>query len=142
MGYVYADTELVNSIEEEMATRNLMDQDEVKRMHINLMVDTGAWMLCINENIQSILDLKIKRKEKVRMANGDRAEYDVVGPVLIKFGGREARCEAIVLPGDTRPLFGAVPMELLNLVIHSQRHELLVNTEGPFLVGITKDDGS
>jgi clan AA aspartic protease len=142
MGHVHAEIEIINSIELGMAKRHLLDQDEVKRMHITVMVDSGAWKLCINENIQSIMNLPFARKEGLRLADGQTVEYDLVGPVLIKYGGREANCEAIVFPEDTRPLLGVVPMESLNLIIHPQRHELLVNTEGPFLVGIYKDEAS
>lgn len=138
MGLVYADVEIVNAEELGMVKRHLMDEDEVKKMKIRVMADSGAWMLCINENIQSIMDLPFIRKEKVLLADGQRVEYDVVGEIEIRFGGRFARCEALVLPGDTRPLLGAVPMELLNLVIHPQRHELLVSSDLPLLVGIYK----
>jgi clan AA aspartic protease len=138
MGLVYAEIEIVNAEQLGMAKRHLLDQDEVKKMKIRVMADSGAWMMCINENIQSIMDLPFIRKEKVRLADGQRVEYDVVGEIEVRFGGRLARCEAVVLPGDTRPLLGAVPMELLNLVIHPQRHELLVSSEEPLLVGIYK----
>ena len=117
-----------------------MDPEDVKRMHLNVLVDSGAWKLCINESIQEIMRLPFLRKEGLRLADGQTVEYDLVGPVLIKFCDRKANCEAIVLPGDTRPLLGVVPMESLNLVIHPLREELVVNTEGPFLVGIYKDE--
>ena len=142
MGHVYAEIEIINSEELAMAKRNLMDKDEVKRMNLNVLVDSGAWKLCINENIQSIMDLPFIRKERFRLADGQPVEYDLVGPVLIKYGGRETNCEAVVFAGDTRPILGVVPIESLNLIIHPQRHELLVNTEGPFLVGITRDEAS
>ena len=142
MGHVHAEIEIINSIELELAKRHLMDPDEVKRMHITVMVDSGAWKLCINENIQSIMNLPIVRKEGFRLADGTPVEYDLVGPVLIKYGGREANCEAIVFSEDTRPLLGVVPMESLNLIIHPLREELVVNPDGPFLVGIYKDEAS
>jgi hypothetical protein len=142
MGHVHAEIEIINSVELQLAKRHLIDQEEVKRMHITVMVDRAAWKLCINENIQCIMNLPFLRKEGLRLADGQAVEYDLVGPVLIKFGDRKANCEAIVLPGDTRPLLGGVPMESLNLIIHPLREELVVNPEGPFLVGIYKDEAS
>jgi len=140
MGHVYAEIEIINSIEQAMAKRHLLDPEDIKRMHLNVLVDSGAWKLCINENIQEIMNLPFIRKEGLRLADGQTVEYDLVGPVIIRFDEREANCEAIVLPGETRPLLGVVPMESLNLVIHPLREELVVNTEGPFLVGIYKDE--
>ena len=138
MGHVHAEIEIINSIEQEMARRHLLDPEDVKRMHLNVLVDSGAWKLCINENIQEIMELPFIRKEGLRLADGQTVEYDLVGPVIIRFDEREANCEAIVLPGDTRPLLGVVPMESLNLIIHPQRHELLVAEESPVLPAIYK----
>jgi hypothetical protein len=90
MGHVYAEIEIVNAGELEMARRSLLDQDEVKRMHLKVLVDSGAWKLCINENIQSIMNLPYLSKLVVRLADGQPVEYDLVGPELIKFGGQEA----------------------------------------------------
>jgi clan AA aspartic protease len=138
MGHVYAEIEIVNAGELEMARRSLLDQDEVKRMHLKVLVDSGAWKLCINENIQSIMNLPYLSKVVVRLADGRPVEYDLVGPVLIKFGGQEANCQAIVLPGDTRPVLGFVAMNSLNLIIHPLREELVVSDELPLLVGLTR----
>ncbi len=37
-----------------------MDQDEVKRMHVNMLVGTGSVYMCINENMQEQLQLPLK----------------------------------------------------------------------------------
>src|SRR5688500_3820768 len=129
MGLVYADIELINAVDVEMAKRNLMDKDEIRRIHVTALADNGAWMMCINESIQSILNLSFKEKRKFQTADGRMVEYDVVGPVDIKFAGKTATCNAFVLPGDTEPLLGAVPMEDLDVIIHPKRQQLVVNTE-------------
>jgi predicted aspartyl protease len=129
MGSVYADIEIVNFSQLDMARRNLMDMDEVKRMHVNIMVDSGALLLCINENIQSIFDFPFVKRERLELADGSIAEYDVVGPVEVKYGNRRTICEAFVLPGSSQPLLGAIPMESLNVFIHPQRWELFIDTQ-------------
>lgn len=58
MGLVYAEIELINGGDLEMVRRKLMDKDEVKRMRVNALLDTGSIMLCINENIQEQLQLR------------------------------------------------------------------------------------
>jgi clan AA aspartic protease len=138
MGHLYAEIEIVNAGELEMARRSLLDQDEVKRMHLAVLVDSGAWKLCINENIQSIMNLPYISKIGFRLADGQPVEYDLVGPVQIRFGGRRVICEAVVLPEDTRPILGVVPMEAMNLIIHPLREELVVSDELPLLVGLTR----
>src|SRR5687767_1513047 len=101
MGLVYADIELINAGDVEMARRNLMDASEIRSMQLNMMVDSGAYMMAINETIQSQLDLPFVEKRKVQVADGRVIEYDVVGPVNVKFANRKATCNAFVLPGDS-----------------------------------------
>jgi hypothetical protein len=43
----------------------------------------------------------------------------------------KAACNAFVLPGDNEPLLGAIPMEEMDVMIHPQRQELIVNPEHP-----------
>ncbi len=131
MGLVYAEIELINAGDLEMVRRKLMNQDEIKRMHINVLVDSGAYMMAINETIQSQLELPLIEKRKVQVADGRVVEYDVVGPVHVKFANRKATCNSFVLPGDSEPLLGAIPMEEMDVLIHRQRQELVVNPEHP-----------
>ena len=44
--------------------------------------------LCINETIQKQLDFPFLEKRKVQFRNGDIGEYNVVGPVILKFKNR------------------------------------------------------
>lgn len=132
MGLIHAEIELINGGDLEMVRRNLMDQDEVKRMYVTMLVDTGAYNLCINEVIQEQLQFPIVEKRKAQLANGSIEEYDVVDNVQVRFKNRATTCRAMVLPGDTEPLFGAIPMEDMDLIIHPLKQELLVNPEHPY----------
>jgi hypothetical protein len=111
MGLVYADIELINADDIALAKRNIIGGDEIKRVHIHMLVDSGAYMMAINETIQQQLDLPIIEKRKVQAASGEVIEYNVAGPVRVHFANRTAICNAFVLPGDTEPLLGAIPME-------------------------------
>jgi clan AA aspartic protease len=133
MGMVYADIELINADDLALLRRNMIDKDEVKRMHVNMIVDSGAYMMAINETIQGQLELPFIEKRKSVMADGSVVEYDVVGPLLIKFKNRTASCNALVLPGNNEPLLGAIPMEEMDVLIHPRRQELIVNPEHPYM---------
>ena len=99
MGTVYADIELINAIDLGMVRRQQMDKDEVRRIRINMLVDTGAYMMAINQTVFSQLDLPIIEKRKAQMAEGSIVEYDVAGPIEVRFANRKAVCNAFVLPG-------------------------------------------
>ncbi|MFZ1457894.1 MAG: clan AA aspartic protease, partial [Saprospiraceae bacterium] len=132
MGLVYAEIELINNGDLEMVRRNLMDQDEVKRMTVSALVDTGSYMLCINESIQEQLQLPVVEKRKAETADGRIVELDVVTNVELKFKNRRTLCNAMVLKGDSEVLLGAIPLEDMDVLVHPLRQELIVNPEHPY----------
>jgi len=133
MGLTYADIELINSGDIEMARRHIIGQEEIKSMRVSMLVDSGAYNLCINENIQVQLQLPFIEKRVAELANGSRESYDLVGPVVVKFKNRQTVCNALVLHGDNESLLGAIPMEDMDVLIHPLRQELIVNPEHPYM---------
>jgi hypothetical protein len=100
----------INGDDLALVRRNIMDKDEIRRVQINMMVDSGAYDMAINEAVQSILNLPFREKKRVHLADGSAVEYDVVGPLEVRFANRRTSCDAFVLPGDSEPLLGAIPM--------------------------------
>jgi clan AA aspartic protease len=131
MGLTYADIELINAGDIAMARKFVIGDDEIKRMNINILVDTGAYNLCINETIQEQLDLPFLEKRKGQLANGSIEEYDLVGPIVLKFKNRQTVCNALVLKGENEPLLGAIPLEDLDVIIHPLSQQLMVNPDHP-----------
>lgn len=117
MGLVYSEVKLINAGDREMVRRCMMDEDEIRHISIRVLVDSGAWMLAINENIQEILQLPFERKETGYTADGRKVECDVVGPIRVEWRNRGCNCSAMVLPGDSEPLLGAIPLESMDLAI-------------------------
>ncbi len=133
MGLIYAQVELINGYDLEDARRLFIGADEVRRVHCEMLVDTGALMLCINENIQAILQFPVDERRTAETADGRRVECDVVKGVELRFMNRKSTCRAMVLPGDSEPLLGAFPIEDMDVLIHPQRQELIVNPDHPYL---------
>ncbi len=131
MGMIYADIELINYLDVVDAHKYRISEDEIKRMNVNILVDTGSVQLCINENIQEILELPLIEQRRSGLTNGMREIYPVVGPVLIKFKNRTSLTSAIVLPGDCEPLLGAIPMEEMDVIIHPLTQTLDVHPDHP-----------
>lgn len=134
MGLVYAIITLINGEELILAKRHLIGTDEIKQMNVSMFVNSGAYMMAINEPICEQLSLSIKEKRKVQLANGEIAEYNVAGPIEVRFKNRRSNMDALVLPGNNEPLLGAIPMEDMDVLIHPQRQELVVNPEHPYFV--------
>ena len=132
MGVIYAEIELINGEDLILARRYFNGEDEIKRMYVNMLVDTGSVYMCINENIQEQLKLPVLEQRKGQLANGHIVEYDVVGPVEVRFKNRRCSVNAMVLPGDNEPLLGAIPLEDMDVLIHPYRQELMVNPDHPY----------
>lgn len=101
-------------------------------MWVTALVDTDSYMLCINESIQSQMQFPVMEKRFGQMANGERLKYDVVSQVELRFKNRRTICNAMVLPGDSEVLLGAIPLEDMDVLIHPLRQELIVNPEHPY----------
>ena len=53
MGFVYAEITLINSEDMILAKRNIIGKEEIKEITLKMLVDTGAYMMAINDTIQS-----------------------------------------------------------------------------------------
>jgi clan AA aspartic protease len=132
MGLVYADITLINGEDLILAKRHFLGEEEIKQMTVRMLADSGSYMMAINETIQEQLGLRVIEKRKAQLADGSVQEYNVVGPIEVNFKNRRCSVDAMVLPGDIEPLLGAIPMEDMDILIHRQRQELVVNPEHPY----------
>lgn len=131
MGKVFADIELLNNMDVNDALRHVIGEDEIRRMPVHIQVDTGADFLCINENIQEVLKLPFVKYKYAELADGRIVKCKVVGPVDVRFENEDCTCRAMVLPGNSAPLLGLIPLESMDVIIDPKREELVVNPGGP-----------
>lgn len=129
MGLVYADIELINADDLALVRRHIIGQEEVKRMTVSMLVDTGSVYMCINETVQEQLQLSVVEKRKGQLTDGSVVEYDVAGPIEVRFKNRRCVVDAMVIPGDNELLLGAIPLEDMDILIHPYRRELIVNPD-------------
>ncbi len=131
MGMVYADVELINGLDEGNAKRHMIGEDEVRKFPVNILVDSGSYMLAINEHIQEYLQLPVVDSKRAQTADNRVIDCDVVAPIVLLFENRRFTGSAMVLPGDSEPLLGTIPLEEMDVLIHPLRQELIVNPEHP-----------
>lgn len=131
MGLVYAKVELINGDDLALHRRGYLKETEIRQMEAEFLVDTGAYMLTINNTIREQLGLLTLETRPAELANGDVIQCDIVGPLELRFANRRSTQCAMVLPGDCEPLFGAIPMEDMDLVVEPRTRRLLVNPEHP-----------
>ena len=131
MGLVYADIELFNFADESLCEDGYLPKEKIRQITINAMADSGAIRLAINENIRQQLGLKVRQQLDISLADGTKRRLDVAGPVRLKFRDRHCITDAFVLPENEEPLIGAVPMELMDLVVIPAENKLDYNPKHP-----------
>jgi len=135
MGLVYADITLANGTDVDLAQMGRMATDRVRKMTVSALVDSGAYILTIDESIKAQLGLNVKETREIELADGSRSECEIVGPVDLHFKNRSTTCRALVLPGATEVLLGAIPLEDLDVLIDPKAQQLIVNPARPYLAG-------
>ena len=131
MGLTYADIELFNYADETLNEDGYLPKEKIRKVLIRAMADSGAIRLAINETIKQQLGLRVRQQLNISLANGTKRTLDVAGPIRLKFKDRDCITDAFVLPGNEEPLLGAVPTELMDLVIIPAENKLVYNPLHP-----------
>ena len=131
MGLTYADIELFNYADETLNEDGYLPKEKIRKVLIRTMADSGAIRLAINETIKQQLGLRVRQQLNISLADGTKRTLDVAGPIRIKFKDRDCITDAFVLPDNEEPLIGAVPMELMDLVIIPAENKLVYNPLHP-----------
>ena len=96
-------------------------------LEIPAKVDTGATLLVLPQTIADRLKLTLIRRQRVKYANEETADRDVVGVVELGVCGRKGWFEAVVEPKKTYALLGAVVMETLDLIVEPRELQIYPN---------------
>jgi clan AA aspartic protease len=125
MGEVRAEITLVNIGDQNDAKRGYIPQDQVRRLTVNAVVDTGAWTLIINEETRQKLGLQVEETSETTVAGGGTVFSQVTEYVEVRWKDRRTACEAVVLSGEEDVLLGAYPLEGMDLMVHPKRQEVI-----------------
>jgi len=125
MGLVHTEITLKNVEDKFKAKIGLIPAQEIRQMTVTALVDTGAWTLVINEATRKELGLDYDGKSPGTLANGEKNEYDMAGPVEVYWKDRFTVCHAIVLPKANDILLGAIPLEAMDLMVNPLNQEVV-----------------
>lgn len=120
MGITYAEIDVENLFQK-------------RRITTKALVDSGSVFLTVPEHLalQLGFDTEEVCVREIILADGSRKTVPMIGPLRVYFSDRYCDLSALVM-GD-EPLFGAVPMEMMDLVLHPASQTLRVNPESPFV---------
>jgi clan AA aspartic protease len=132
MGQIYADLELANATDIDNARRGKIRQDEVKKVNVRALADSGAYLMVIPDHVAVQLDLLEVERRECTMADGSTNVLPIVGPVWLRFKNRQTVCFAVSAP-TTETLLGSIPMEDLDVVLNPRSQTMEVNPDSPYL---------
>lgn len=120
MGLPYADITLEHPL-----TKNRLD--------VRALVDPSSVFLTVpaHHAFQLGFELTQSGVREVVLADGSHQTVPMIGPLRVRFADRYCDLSALVL-GD-EPLFGAVPMEMMDLVLNPAKQTLAVNPASPYV---------
>lgn len=112
----------------------ILENPFLKRtIEVRTLVDSGAVFMIIPQHtaLQLGYDLDEVATREVILADSSRKQVPMVGPLRVHF--RDRFCDLSALVFGDEALLGAVPMEMMDLVLHPATQSLSVNPESPYL---------
>jgi len=108
---------------------NLFDQ--TKSAEVEAVIDTGATMLVLPQNLVDELQLRKIRETKVKYANNHLETKAIYGVVTIEIKGRSGNFDVLAEAAGSQPLIGQVVLEILDLVVDPRTRTLVPNPLSP-----------
>ena len=125
MGTVHVEITLKNARDVGNLAEGLIKAPDIHETTVQAIVDTGAMSLVINEETRQKLGLNIQSEKPARLANGQRVACKITEPVEVHWKDRQTACQALVIPGATTILLGAIPLEGMDLMVNPVSRELV-----------------
>ena len=133
MGEVRASVVLENGEDRGLARRGALPASEVRRLEVEMLVDTGAVVSLLPQDMVEALGLGVLDKVIVSLANDEKVEMPIAGPLVLTTVGRTMNTDCLVGPPRCEPLLGHVVLERLDLIVDPTKRQLTVRPESPFL---------
>ncbi|MBC7080690.1 MAG: hypothetical protein H5T44_00325 [Thermoplasmatales archaeon] len=105
--------------------------DPAKSIEVEAVIDTGATMLVLPQNIIAELNLKKMREARVRYANNKTEIKSVYGVVTVEMCGRAGEFNVLGEPEGTQPLVGQIVLEQLDLIVDPSTRKVIPNPRSP-----------
>ena len=131
MGEITVNITLENPIDRGVFERGESEEAAIRRSSIDAIVDTGAVMLVLPQNVVERLGLETRRTVIVSYADERKEERPVAGPLTIRIGNRFMSTDCVVGPPLSEPLIGQIVLEALDLIADCTNRTLTPRPESP-----------
>lgn len=129
MGSVKAKIKLSNFVDVKNVEAGLISKKKLRSTEVEMLVDTGATMLTIGEDVAEKLGIKKEKEIYVTLADGSiQRRFKGLG-LLVEIGDRDCVTDCVILERGVEPLLGQIPLEEMDLVVDCKNKQLTPNPE-------------
>jgi clan AA aspartic protease len=103
-----------------------------RRIEVDALVDTGAVMTLLPEDVVEQLGLQLDGKITVSLANEEKIALPRARFLSLTIGDRQMDTDCLVGPPQCEPLVGQLVLERLDLIVDPGKQTLSPRPESPF----------
>jgi hypothetical protein len=129
MGEIRAKVRLTNAVDEALARRGQLSEDQVRQCEVDALVDTEAVRSVIPVHVLQLLGAGVRGKRVAEYADGRTESVDVTEPLVFEILSRDTLEEALVLGDEV--LVGQTVLEKLDLLADCANQRLVPNPAHP-----------
>ncbi|MCK4797666.1 MAG: aspartyl protease family protein [Spirochaetes bacterium] len=133
MGEIRVDINLENDRDIFLCNQGKIKKEEIRCVKINVLVDTGAVMILLPQDMVETLGLEKIDRVIVTLANEEKVEMDVAGTIALTIGNRKMKTDCLVGPPQCEPLIGQIVLERLDLTLDPLKRTIHPRPESPYL---------
>ena len=130
MGEVKEKIKLTNFVDFKNCENNIISNNEVRKAELEMLVDTGATMLMISEDVAEKLGIAKEKEIMVSLADGSIQKHFKGRGVLVEIGERDCVTDCIILEKGDESHLGKIPLLEMDLVVDYQNNKLIPNPNG------------
>jgi len=133
MGEIRVKVKLENVEDRALYEAGHIAEARIRALTIDAVVDTGAVMVLLPQELTEALGLKKFARRVVVLADDQKIELDQAGTLSLTIGDREMKTDCLVGPPGCEALVGQIVMEALDLIADPAKRTLTPRPESPFL---------
>ncbi len=105
--------------------------DPGRSVELDALIDTGATMVVLPQDVVDELGLRKVRETTVRYGNGQTEARSVYGVATVEIQGRVGDFDVLAEKKGTRPLIGQSVLEQLDFLVDAKNGSIVPNPESP-----------
>jgi clan AA aspartic protease len=133
MGEIRVKVVVENDRDRLLHQEGYVEASMIRRQEIDALVDTGAVMVLLPQDLVEAIGLKKNGKAIVTLANEERVEFEIAYGMGLTIAGRSWITDCLVGPPGCEPLIGHLVLERLDLVVDPLQRKVTPRPKSPFL---------